>query len=994
MRKYAVVLSIIMLAAMALALPAQAGKRVALVIGNAAYTSPEFSPLKSPVNDARAVAEKLRFAGFDVKMGLDVDKGAFGELVDSFFTRAKGADVALFYFSGHGGDYNNVNYLIPVDGRPGMIANDINLSPSKKETQLLSEAMKVDYVLSVMNDAGASAKVAIIDACRVTMGKSSSGGPVLMKAPVGSLVVYGTSPGTIAADGGTGEYSAFTESLLACIESDKEFESMITEVTADLYKKTKGVQIPYKTGNLISSFKLFESGTAPSAAPGTGLSLTGSKPGLATGNANLIVEASVRGAEIWVGGERKGVSGELIKGLPAGRTLVIEARAPGYYGKAEASLEANKTLPISIAMDVLKGELFIKPSEREARVFLDGKELGPIGNGLFVGIPHGTHELRLEGNSASYSGKVEVIGERTIEVAAILVAYGSLKLDAPAEVRLECEAKGLPPVALMGGETAAKIAAGSYTYRASGPGYEESRGSLVVKRAETTTLRPYSGGWIACGALPEGASVKVTRVDNGRLVATLKGRDSSPLLEPGEYRIAAEAPNHDGYESSLKVELGKSALFSASLKPHTGDLRIEAPKGAVISLKGPKGAASKATPGLIEGLPVGRYEISIGGDGIVEAKGSVTIAKGGTAIFAPYPTGELVLSSRPSPKEALLVGPDGDVRIRIDSGQSTFNLTPGRYRLRIKNPGYKDYESKDLVVEAGRVLKHEASLVKLSAAMLEIDAPEGFVVRLDGKAFSGGAVDAGVQHFISYDLASSGSLDKGLRSSLPATLTLGEGEARRIVVPRGYLALPALPKAASIFANDGSAITIHGTRIHVAGLDFPSNGEAQRIALAPGRYKVSYDTAFNGSEEVTISEGEIARLPALERSALEFYQSDLDGLEARKAAALRARNGQFTASWVSAGLGALAAAGAGLCWYLGDQARADYLAAGTSALATEARARVELFGTLVPILGGAAGAGLGLWPILGATAPPAPNLDDQIIWLEKTMRAIRGEEGK
>jgi hypothetical protein len=52
--------------------PAAVEKRVALVIGNAAYQNAP--PLRNPSNDATDIAAKLRELGFDVVEGIDLGK--------------------------------------------------------------------------------------------------------------------------------------------------------------------------------------------------------------------------------------------------------------------------------------------------------------------------------------------------------------------------------------------------------------------------------------------------------------------------------------------------------------------------------------------------------------------------------------------------------------------------------------------------------------------------------------------------------------------------------------------------------------------------------------------------------------------------------------------------------------------------------------------------------------------------------------------------------
>src|SRR6185437_15890440 len=74
--------------------PVHAEKRVALVIGNSAYqTVPK---LLNPDNDAA---------------------------LNEFSKQLVGADVALFYYAGHGVETHGLNYLVPIDAHPREEAN-------------------------------------------------------------------------------------------------------------------------------------------------------------------------------------------------------------------------------------------------------------------------------------------------------------------------------------------------------------------------------------------------------------------------------------------------------------------------------------------------------------------------------------------------------------------------------------------------------------------------------------------------------------------------------------------------------------------------------------------------------------------------------------------------------------------------------------------------------------------------------------------------------
>jgi len=95
--------------------PASAEKRVALVVGNTHY---EHSPaLTNPANDAEDVARVLKSLGFEVLLGLDLDKRAFDLKVRDFALALSQADTALFFYAGHGLQVSLQNYLVPVDAK-------------------------------------------------------------------------------------------------------------------------------------------------------------------------------------------------------------------------------------------------------------------------------------------------------------------------------------------------------------------------------------------------------------------------------------------------------------------------------------------------------------------------------------------------------------------------------------------------------------------------------------------------------------------------------------------------------------------------------------------------------------------------------------------------------------------------------------------------------------------------------------------------------------
>jgi uncharacterized caspase-like protein len=71
----------------------------------------------NPVNDAKAVASKLRAANFDVVEAHNANLRDMRNTIREFRNKAQKADVKLIFYAGHGIQSNGVNYIIPVDAQ-------------------------------------------------------------------------------------------------------------------------------------------------------------------------------------------------------------------------------------------------------------------------------------------------------------------------------------------------------------------------------------------------------------------------------------------------------------------------------------------------------------------------------------------------------------------------------------------------------------------------------------------------------------------------------------------------------------------------------------------------------------------------------------------------------------------------------------------------------------------------------------------------------------
>ena len=226
------------------------GRRVALVIGNARY---QRSALVNPVNDARLVSDRLKRIGFDVLTVENLESARFNTATRDFAVRARGADIALFYYAGHALQADGENYLMPVDNAKMRTMEDVRDGGG---VQLAS-------IMAMLDVAAPVVKLVVIDACRDNPLPASSrslagGGLATPKAPQGGLIAFATSPGRTAEDG-TGKNSVFSKNFADLVATPNQtIEQMFKRVREAVKKETNGRQEPMETSNLIGDVMLVQ----------------------------------------------------------------------------------------------------------------------------------------------------------------------------------------------------------------------------------------------------------------------------------------------------------------------------------------------------------------------------------------------------------------------------------------------------------------------------------------------------------------------------------------------------------------------------------------------------------------------------------------------------------------------------------------------------------------------------------------------------------------
>ncbi|WP_439403082.1 caspase family protein [Bradyrhizobium sp. DASA03068] len=242
--------------------PAGRGTRMALVIGNGAYT--HVKALPNPPNDARAVAKSLRDIGFSVSEGVDLDRAAMQKMTRDFLRAAARAQVALVYYAGHGVQVDGRNYLIPVD---------VALKPGASLTEAMID---MDTIMAGLDDQ-VRTNILIFDACRnnpMAQQVASAGnnrgieGASGLAAPTslgtgatlgaGTLIAFATAPGQVALDG-EGANSPFSAALSRHIGTPGlEVQQMLTRVRAEVVSTTKNKQVPWSNSSLLGEVYLAE----------------------------------------------------------------------------------------------------------------------------------------------------------------------------------------------------------------------------------------------------------------------------------------------------------------------------------------------------------------------------------------------------------------------------------------------------------------------------------------------------------------------------------------------------------------------------------------------------------------------------------------------------------------------------------------------------------------------------------------------------------------
>ncbi|VVD91480.1 Secretory immunoglobulin A-binding protein EsiB [Pandoraea pneumonica] len=165
-------------------------RKVALIVGNSGYDGGD--RLVSPAGDAKLMGEAFRQLGFETKVAQDLSLEEFNASTDWLAQRARGAQVAVLYYAGHGFESGGDNFLVPVH-------TGVPVSAMTRKL-LLERASRLAAVRMKVMASSPASFIALIDACRVPSRGATGPGLKPEKVGQGELIAFSTADQAAAYD--------------------------------------------------------------------------------------------------------------------------------------------------------------------------------------------------------------------------------------------------------------------------------------------------------------------------------------------------------------------------------------------------------------------------------------------------------------------------------------------------------------------------------------------------------------------------------------------------------------------------------------------------------------------------------------------------------------------------------------------------------------------------------------------------------------------------
>src|SRR5215475_5997716 len=215
--------------------------QLALIIGNGNYPDAA-EPLNQPINDASGLANAMRRRGFDVDVVEDATKADMARAVERLKSRIQPGSVVMLFFGGYGVQSRHETYMIPTD------------AVIWKEGDVRQEGTSVETVLHAVNERGAGATLAVLDASRRNpyerRFRTYSHGLAPVNAPNNALIISSNTPGKVA-DDTKGEHSVLVTESLNELNAPVSAEGLFNKTRVAVFRASNGAQMPSVSSSLL-----------------------------------------------------------------------------------------------------------------------------------------------------------------------------------------------------------------------------------------------------------------------------------------------------------------------------------------------------------------------------------------------------------------------------------------------------------------------------------------------------------------------------------------------------------------------------------------------------------------------------------------------------------------------------------------------------------------------------------------------------------------------
>ena len=217
-------------------------ERKALVIANWNYPN---AVLKSPKTDADSIAAALEGVNFNITRVNNASFLSMKSAIDTLTSHLSSEDEVVFYFSGHGTNYKNINYLVPAGVN---LASQLTIDNACYSLSAISNKLK-----------NAKTSIVIVEASRIWGNpESKASNPktfVSMKsASPNQVIIFSCQPGK------TVQNSALTKSVFSMAmaryiaTAEVGLNEFFPALSNEIMQKTGNIQKPWISGTLKNDF--------------------------------------------------------------------------------------------------------------------------------------------------------------------------------------------------------------------------------------------------------------------------------------------------------------------------------------------------------------------------------------------------------------------------------------------------------------------------------------------------------------------------------------------------------------------------------------------------------------------------------------------------------------------------------------------------------------------------------------------------------------------